>query len=106
MHTKRSERDERNDREESPAGDEIDDDEDEQPEDDTLNIRLSDDDDDDADDAGDVSAELNVEELLAQLERTKTDDIARKKEIRRRLEEIQEQRSLEDTYSFDLYSDD
>ncbi len=107
MHTKRSERDERNNREELPAGDEIDDDDVEQPEDDTVNIRLSDDDDDDdADDVGDLSAELNVEELLAQLERTESDDIARKKEIRRRLEEIQEERSLEDTYSFDLNADD
>ncbi len=108
MPTKQSERNERNNREELPVGDEIDEDDDEQPEDDTLNIRLSgdDDDDDDADDDGDLSAELNVEELLAQLERTKSDDIARKKEIRRRLEEIQEERSLEDTYSFDLNSDD
>lgn len=108
MPSKQSERNERNDREDLPVGDEIDEDDDEQPEDDTLNIRLSDDDDDDddADDDGDLSAELNVEELLAQLERTKSDDIARKKEIRRRLEEIQEERSLEDTYSFDLNSDD
>ncbi|MDZ7768481.1 MAG: hypothetical protein WD078_11705 [Woeseia sp.] len=108
MPTKQSERNERNDREELPVGDEIDEDDVEQPEDDTLNIRLSDDDDDDddADDDGDLSSELNVEELLAQLERTKSDDIARKKEIRRRLEEIQEERSLEDTYSFDLNGDD
>lgn len=110
MPTKQSERNERNNRDELPIGDEIDEideDDDEQPEDDTLNIRLSDDDDDDdADDDGDLSAELNVEELLAQLERTKSDDIARKKEIRRRLEEIQEERSLEDTYSFDLNGDD
>lgn len=105
MPTKRSERDERNNREELPAGDEIDEDDEEQSEDDTLNIRLSDDD-DDADDDVDLSAELNVEELLAHLECTKSDDIARKKEIRRRLEEIQEERSLEDTYSFDLNGDD
>jgi len=106
MPTNRIERDEGNSREDLPAGDEIDEEDERLPEDDTLNIRLSDDDDDDAVDDGDLSAELNVEELLAQLERTKSDDIARKKEIRRRLEEIQEQRSLEDTYSFDLYGND
>ena len=64
------------------------------------------DDDDDSDDNLDVSMEVNVEKLMAEMEKTATDDIARKKEIRRRLEEIQESRSLEDTYSFDLYGED
>ena len=43
---------------------------------------------------------------MAEMEKTKSDDVERKKEIRRRLEEIQEQRSIEDTYSFDMYADD
>jgi hypothetical protein len=75
--------------------------------DDDDGVDLSDDDDgSDTDNVGDLSVELNVEELMAQLESAKSDDIARKKEIRRRLEEIQERRSLDDTYSFDLYDDD
>lgn len=70
--------------------------------DETIVMSSDDDDDDDLD----VSMEVNVEKLMAEMEKTKADDIERKKEIRRRLEEIQEQRSLEDTYSFDMYADD
>ena len=62
--------------------------------------------DEDDDDDLDVSMEVNVEKLMAEMEKTKSDDVERKKEIRRRLEEIQEQRSIEDTYSFDMYADD
>ena len=62
----------------------------------------SDDDDDDLD----VSMEVNVEKLMAEMEKTGSDDVARKKEIRRRLEEIQESRNIDDTYSFDLYGED
>ena len=69
-------------------------------------IVMSNDDDDDDDDDLDVSMEVNVEKLMAEMDKTKSDDIERKREIRRRLEEIQEARSLEDTYSFDLYGDD
>ncbi len=79
-----------------------DDDEVEEFEGDETIVMSSDDDDDDLD----VSMEVNVEKLMAEMEKTKADDIERKKEIRRRLEEIQEQRSLEDTYSFDMYADD
>ena len=61
---------------------------------------------DDEDDNLDVSMEVNVEKLMAEMEKTGADDVCRKKEIRRRLEEIQEERSLEDTYSFDLNADD
>lgn len=69
-------------------------------------IVMSNDDDDDDDDELDVSMEVNVEKLMQEMEKTASDDVARKKEIRRRLEEIQEERSLEDTYSFDLYGED
>lgn len=72
----------------------------------TETVVMSDDDDDSDDDLLDVSMEVNVEKLMSEMEKTATDDIARKKEIRRRLEEIQEERSLEDTYSFDLYGED
>lgn len=63
-----------------------------------------------SDNVGDVSVEINVEELIAEFESSGDSDAARKKEIRRRLEEIREQREtmkdLEDTYSFDLNEDD
>ncbi|MGB5346085.1 MAG: hypothetical protein WBN23_07970 [Woeseia sp.] len=62
--------------------------------------------DDDDDDALDVSMEVNVEKLMAEMDKTEKNDIERKKEIRRRLEEIQERRSLDDTYSFDMYGED
>lgn len=62
------------------------------------------------DNVGDVSVEINVEELIAELEASEDSAAARKKEVRRRLEEIWEQREarkeLEDTFSFDLNDDD
>jgi hypothetical protein len=63
-----------------------------------------------SDNVGDVSVEINVEELIAEFEGSVDSEAARRKEIRRRLEEIREQKEakkdLEDTYSFDLYEDD
>ena len=63
-----------------------------------------------ADNVGDVSVEINVEELLAEFESLQSSDAARRKEIRKRLEEIREQREamkeLEDTFSIDLNEDD
>jgi hypothetical protein len=62
-----------------------------------------------SDNVGDVSVEINVEELIAEFERSQDDEAARKKEIRRRLEEIREQREamkeLEDTFSGDFGDD-
>lgn len=85
----------------------IDDDEDvEEFSGDETIVMSNSDDDDDSEDNLDVSMEVNVEKLMAEMEKTGADDVARKKEIRRRLEEIQESRSLEDTYSFDLYGED
>ena len=67
-------------------------------------------DDDDDDDDGDLSAELNVEELVAKLDATDSDDLARRRMIRRRLEELREQREaeqdLDSTYNFNLDDDD
>lgn len=71
----------------------------------TETVVMSSDSTDDDDDL-DVSMEVNVEKLMAEMEKTGADDVMRKKEIRRRLEEIQESRNLDDTYSFDLYGDD
>jgi hypothetical protein len=54
------------------------------------------------DNVGDVSVEINVEELVAELEACEDQDAARKKEIRRRLEEMAEEKSFEDTYAIDF----
>lgn len=53
------------------------------------------------DNVGDVSVEINVEQLVAEIEGEKDADAARKKEIRRRLEELTEDKSFEDTYAVD-----
>jgi hypothetical protein len=54
------------------------------------------------DNVGDVSVEINVEELIADIESENDEDAARKKEVRRRLEEMAEEKSFEDTYAIDL----
>ena len=94
------------------------DDDDELSDDDDLELDEGDTDDDSedyspgkgSDNIGDVSVEINVEELIAELEGSADSSAARKKEVRRRLEEIREQREamreLEDTFSFDLNDDD
>ena len=58
------------------------------------------------DNVGDVSVEINVEELIAKLETDDDADVARKKEIRRRLEELAEEKSFEETYAVDLSGDE
>ena len=64
---------------------------------------------DDDDNVGDISVEINVEELVAKLEATDSDDVARRREIRRRLEELEEMRrasrDLDSTFNFDLDDD-
>ena len=58
------------------------------------------------DNIGDISVEINVEELVAKLEATDSDDVARKREIRRRLDELEEMRrtneDLDSTFNFNL----
>ena len=54
------------------------------------------------DNVGDVSVEINVEELIADIEGADDEDASRKKEIRRRLEDMAEEKSFEDTYAIDL----
>lgn len=65
------------------------------------------DDDIDVDNVGDISVEINVEELVAKLEATDNDDVARKREIRRRIEEVREEREadLDSTFNFRLDED-
>lgn len=63
-----------------------------------------------SDNVGELSVEINVEELIAEFEASQNAEVTRKKEIRRRLEEIWEQRQamkeLEDTFSLDMNDDD
>lgn len=59
------------------------------------------------DDLSDLSAELNVEELMAKLEASDAEDVHRKAEIRRRLEVLREKKfaELDSTYNFNLDDD-
>lgn len=67
-------------------------------------------DDEVSDNVGDVSVEINVEELIAEIESAHDTEAARRREVRRRLEEIQEQkqalRDIEDTFMSYLDDDD
>ncbi len=58
------------------------------------------------DNVGDVSVEINVEELVAEIEASQGDDAHMKMEIRKRLEKIQEQKAaekeLDNTFDIDL----
>ena len=68
----------------------------------TDTVILSDSNSDDDDDDEESTAEINVERLMAELEKTDHQDAARRKEIRRRLEELAEEKSFEDTYAFEF----
>jgi predicted FMN-binding regulatory protein PaiB len=63
-----------------------------------------------SDNVGDVSVEINVEELVAEIEASQGDDAHKKNEIRKRLEDIQEQKQasqeIGDTFNIDLNEDD
>ena len=56
-------------------------------------------------DDGDISMEVNVESLVKELDRSNIDDAARKKEVRRKLEELAEEQSFEDTYAVEFDKD-
>ncbi len=64
------------------------------------------DDDIDVDNVGDISVEINVEELVAKIEAGEGDTAEHKKEVRRRLDELEEERreqeELGSTYNFNL----
>jgi hypothetical protein len=64
-----------------------------------------DDDDESSDNVGDASVEINVEELIAEIEGSGEACSRRKREIRRRLEELAESKSFEDTYAIDFDDD-
>jgi len=61
------------------------------------------------DNVGDVSVEINVEELVAEIEASQGDDAHMKMEIRKRLEKVQEQKAaakeLDNTFDIDLDAD-
>ncbi len=61
----------------------------------------------DDDNVGDMSVELNVEELVAQIESADSEEAAAKAEVRKKLEEIREQQldDLDSTYNFKLDDD-
>ncbi len=61
----------------------------------------------DDDNVGDLSVELNVEELVAKIEEDDPEEVHRKAELRRKLEEVQEQHDAEmdSTYNFNLDDD-
>lgn len=73
--------------------------------DDDDDIAVDDDDDDVVDD---LTAELNVEKLVAKLEATDPDEVARRGEIRKRLEEIRElkESELDSTFNFKFDDED
>ena len=54
------------------------------------------------DNVGDASVEINVEELIADIEGGGDKASARKIEVRRKLEEIAESQSMEDTYAIEF----
>lgn len=66
-------------------------------------------DDDDLANVGDLSVEINVDELVAKIEADDDDDAAGKKEVHRRMEELNEQRKVEEdvdsTFNFNLDDD-
>ncbi len=61
--------------------------------------------DDDAD--GDTTIEMDIEKLVAKLDASDSDDVHHKAEIRRRLEELREQREkeLDSTFNFNMDDD-
>lgn len=65
-------------------------------------VVIATDDDDEIDNVGDLSVELNIEELVAKLEATDSDDLPRKREIKRRIEEAEAEKEIESTYNFNL----
>ena len=62
-------------------------------------------DDEDTDNVGDASVEINVEQLIADIEGSGDKVSERQKEVRRRLEEIAEEKSFDETYAIEFDKD-
>ena len=75
--------------------------------DDTLTetVVMSDDDDDIV--TGDTTIEMDIENLVAKLEASDSEDVHRRAEIRRKLEDLREQREqeLDSTFNFNMDED-
>jgi hypothetical protein len=58
------------------------------------------------DNVGDLSVEINVDELVAKLEANDSGEVAQKREVRRRLDQLQDEqdseKDLDSTYNFNL----
>ena len=61
------------------------------------------------DNVGDISVEINVEELVAKIETDESEEAVQKREAHRKLEELSERRrvdeDLDSTYNIDLDDD-
>ena len=57
--------------------------------------------------SGDTTIEMDIERLVAKLDASDSEDVHRRAEIRRRLEELREQREreLDSTFNFNLDED-
>lgn len=62
----------------------------------------------DIDNVGDISVEINVEELVAEIESTDAMESVEKAKVRKKLDEIREEHEdeLDSTYNFDLDDED
>ena len=56
-------------------------------------------------DEGDVPLETNIDSVVKEMDRSKVDDVARKKEVRRKLEELAEEQGFESTYAIEFDED-
>lgn len=86
--------------------DDLDDDLDEESSEDlTSTVVISEDGADDV--GGDTTIEMDIEKLVAKLDASDSEDVHRRAEIRRRLEELREQREaeLDSTFNFNLDED-
>ena len=54
------------------------------------------------DNVGDASVEINVEQLIADFEQSDDSASSRKREVRRRLEDLAEEGAMEDTYAIEF----
>ncbi len=69
----------------------------------------ADDDESSTDNVGDLSVEINISDLVDKLEATSSEDVERRRQIRRRIEELREMREaeldLDSTYNISLDDD-
>jgi hypothetical protein len=57
------------------------------------------------DNVGDASVEINVEQIIADFEQMDDEASARKMKVRRKLEELAEEQSIEDTFAVEFLKD-